>query len=70
MINRNVKTLSWHVYRQSMLVIDGRNKNDDDMVTRKHNGDVGRFIAGSALVIDGKNNYGKQASKEEQQQQW
>jgi hypothetical protein len=42
-----------------MLVIDGKNNNDDGMVTGKHNNDVGRFTVGSALVIDGKNSDGK-----------
>jgi hypothetical protein len=34
----------WHVYRQSVLVIDGKNNNNDGMFT------------GIVLVIDGKNN--------------
>jgi hypothetical protein len=41
----------WHVYRQSMLVIDGKNNNDDGMVTGKNNNDVDRFTVGSELVI-------------------
>jgi hypothetical protein len=36
----------WHVYRLSMLVIDGNNKNNDGMVTRKNSSDVGRVIVG------------------------
>jgi hypothetical protein len=27
----------WHVYRQSVLVIDGKNNNDDGMFTGKNN---------------------------------
>jgi len=60
----------WHVYRQSMFVIDGKKSSDDGMVTGKNCNDVGRFTVGSALIINGKNNDGKHASKEEQQQRW
>jgi hypothetical protein len=31
----------WHVYRQSVLVIDGKNNNDDGMFTGKNNNDDG-----------------------------
>jgi hypothetical protein len=27
----------WHVYKKSMLVIDGKNNNDDGMFTGKNN---------------------------------
>ena len=37
-----------HVYRQSVLVIDGKNNNDDDMSTGKNNIDNG--------ISKGKNN--------------
>jgi hypothetical protein len=31
----------WHVYRQSVLVIDGKNNNDDGMSTGKNNNNDG-----------------------------
>jgi hypothetical protein len=31
----------WHVYRKSLLVIDGKNNNDDAMFTGKNNNDDG-----------------------------
>jgi hypothetical protein len=31
----------WHVYRQSVLVIDGRKNNDDGMFTGKNNSEDG-----------------------------
>jgi hypothetical protein len=36
----------WHVYRLSMLFIDGKNNNNDGMVTGKNNSDVGKVTVG------------------------
>jgi hypothetical protein len=36
----------WHVYRLSVLVIDGKNNNNDGMVTGKNSSDVGRVTVG------------------------
>jgi hypothetical protein len=34
----------WHVYRKSVLVIDGKNNNNDGMFTGKNNNDDGMSI--------------------------
>jgi hypothetical protein len=43
--------LCWHVYKKSVLVIDGKNNNNDGMSTGKNNNNDSMLI-----VIDGKNN--------------
>jgi hypothetical protein len=41
----------WHLYKKSVLVIDGNNNNNDGMSTRKNNkNDI------MLTIIDGKNN--------------
>jgi hypothetical protein len=42
---------SWHVYKKSVLVIDGKNNNNDGMSIGKNNSNDSMLI-----VIDGKNN--------------
>jgi hypothetical protein len=41
----------WHVYKKSVLAIDGKNKNNDDMSTENNN-NSGNILT----IIDGKNN--------------
>jgi hypothetical protein len=44
----------WHVYKKSMLVIDGKNNNNDGMSIGKNNNNDNMLT-----VIDGKNNNDK-----------
>jgi hypothetical protein len=41
----------WHVYRQSVLVIDGKNKNDNVMFIGKNNNNDGMFIGRVCLSL-------------------
>jgi hypothetical protein len=41
----------WHVYKKSVLIIDGKNNNNDGMSTGKNNNNDSMLI-----VIEGKNN--------------
>jgi hypothetical protein len=41
----------WHVYKKSVLVIDGKNNNNDGMYTSKNNNNDNILI-----IIDGKKN--------------
>jgi hypothetical protein len=48
----------WHVYRKSVLVIDGKNNNNDGMFTGKNNNDDGMSIGknnNNDGMITGKN---------------
>jgi hypothetical protein len=49
----------WHVYRQSVLIIYGKNNNDDGMSTRKNNSDNDMFTSNNISddgMSTGKNN--------------
>jgi hypothetical protein len=41
----------WHVYRQSVLVIDGKNKKNDGMFTGKNNNNPGLFTGRVCLSL-------------------